>query len=146
MTAIRSRNGSFKLVATMGMVLLMAFFSACDILASDEARNAIANGREIREYEDAELAPLRQEMSDLWENEIQPREEQVEDLRHELQRIEEDVLRPLWDAQNDVWAPGGEAAEAQIVFEERYRALELAQREIEIEQRELDAAWQTAWN
>ncbi len=146
MTAKRSHSGSFKIVATLGMVLLMAFFSACEVLATQGARDAIANGREIREFENEELAPLKQQMTDLWENEIQPRETQVQDLHFELQRLEEDLLRPLRDAQNDVWGPGGEASEAQLVFEERYRVLELAQRDIEIEQRELDIAWQTVWN
>ena len=48
MTVVRNRNGSFKITATVGMVLLMAFFSACDVLATEGARDAIAGGREIR--------------------------------------------------------------------------------------------------
>ena len=146
MTIKRSGSGSFKIVATLGMVLLMAFLSACEILATEGARNAIANGREIREFEDRELAPLEKEMSDLWEYEINPRQTELEDLHYQLQTLEEDLLRPLWDAQNDVWAPGGEASEAQLVFDARYRELELAHRTIEVEQRDLDAAWQTLWN
>ena len=50
MVAVRSQNNSFKLVAILGMVLMMAFFSACDILATEGARDAIANGREIRAF------------------------------------------------------------------------------------------------
>ena len=146
MTIKRSGSGSFKIVATLGMVLLMAFLSACEILATEGARNAIASGREIREFEDQELAPLGKEMSDLWEYEINPRQTELEDLHYQIQTLEEDLLRPLWDAQNDVWAPGGEASEAELVFEARYRELELAYRTIEVEQRDLDAAWQTLWN
>ncbi len=114
MTAMRSRSGSFKIVATLGMVLLMAFLSACDILATEGARNAIANGREIREFEDRELAPLKRQMDDLWVNEIQPRETEVQDLRYELQNLEENLLRPLWESQNDPWAPGDSATHAAL--------------------------------
>ena len=73
MTVVRSRSGYFKIVASMGMVLLMAFFSACDILATEGAREAIANGREIREFEDENIRPLEDKMNTLWVDEIQPR-------------------------------------------------------------------------
>lgn len=125
---------------------MMAFLSACDVLATEGARDAIANGREIREFEDANLNPLRDEMNDLWVTEIEPRERELEDLRHDMQRLEEDVLRPLWDAQGDPWAPGGDAAVAQAEFDEERRLLDVLQREIELEQRELDVNWQDLWN
>jgi len=146
MTAVRNRNVSFKLTATVGMVLLMAFFSACDVLATEGARDAIAGSREIREFEDQTLRPIENEMNDLWVNEIEPREREVEDLRHELQRLQEELLTPLWDSQNDPWAPGGEAALAQEVFDELNREHELMQRAIDLEQRELDANWQILWS
>ncbi|MDA1279781.1 MAG: hypothetical protein O3B95_07015 [Chloroflexi bacterium] len=146
MNSIRSRNNSAKLVASLGMVILMAFFSACDILASEGAREAIANGREVRALEDAELGPLEREMDALYVNEIQPRETKLEDLRYQMQQLEEDLLRPLWDAQGNAWAPGGEASELQATFEARYRELDLLQRSVDVEQRELDARWQKLWS
>jgi hypothetical protein len=145
MTGMQYQNRSIKVVATLGMVLMMAFFSACDILATEGARDAIAGGREIREFEDENLRPIEDEMNDLWVNEIEPREREIEDLRHEMQTAQDDLLGPLWDIQNDVWAPGGEASVAQAEFEERYRALEVAQKEIELEQRDLDSRWQVLW-
>ena len=146
MTAVRSRNGSFKILATMAMVLVMALVSACDVLATEGARDAIANGREIREFEDANLRPLEQEMNDLWVTEIEPRERQLEDLRHEMQLLQEDLIQPLWDAQNDPWAPGGAGSILQEEFEEKNRQIDLLYRQIELEQRELDQNWQTLWN
>lgn len=145
MTAVRTRNGSTKIIATMGMVLLMAFFSACDILATDGARDAIANGREIREFEDENLRPLENEMETLWVNEIEPRERELEDLRYQLQVMQDELLSPLWDAQNDPWAAGGEASVLQEQFDELNRQYDLMQRQIELEQRELDADWQVLW-
>jgi hypothetical protein len=146
MTAIRSRSGSTKIIATVGMILMMAFFSACDVLATEGARDAIANGREIRAFEDENLVPLQNELNDIYIQEIQPRETQIEDLRHELQILEEDLLQPLWAAQNDIWSPGGAASELQEEFELRYREIELAFKAIEVDQRELDSRWQTLWN
>jgi hypothetical protein len=145
MTAVRTRNGSVKVIATMGMVLMMAFFSACDILATDGARDAIANGREIREFEDQNLRPLEEKMDDLWVNEIEPRERELEDLRYQQQVIQNEVVNPLWDAQNDPWAPGGEAALLQEEFDELNRQYEVMQRQIDLEQRELDSEWQDLW-
>jgi len=146
MTAVRSRNGSFKVFATMAMVLVMALLSACDVLATEGARDAIANGREIREFEDANLRPLEREMEDLWVNEIEPRERQLEELYREQQTLQEDLLQPLWDAQNDPWAPGGAAAILQEEFEEKNRQIDVLYRQIELEQRELDQNWQTLWS
>jgi hypothetical protein len=100
---------------------------------------------QFRALEDAELGPLEQEMNDLFVLEIQPRQTQIEDLGFQLQVLEEDVLRPLWDAQGDAWAPGGEASEVQAVFEAKYRELDLMQRAIEVDQWELDAKWQNLW-
>ena len=59
MTITQSGTVSFKIVATLGMALLMAILSACEILATEGARDAIAGGREIREFEDRELSPIR---------------------------------------------------------------------------------------
>jgi hypothetical protein len=146
MTAVRSRNGSFKIIATLGAVLFMALFSACDVLATEGARSAIAGGREIREFEDENLRPIEQKMDDLWTGEIQPREAQLEDLRRELQTVEEDILRPLWDAQQDIWAPGGAASDLQIFYDEQRRELELMQRALEADQHDLDQRWQAIWN
>lgn len=146
MTAVRTRNGSFKIVATMGMVLLMAFFTACDVLATEDARDAIANGREIREFEDENLRPLEEKMNDLWVSEIEPRERELEDLRYDLQVKQDELLSPLWDAQNDPWAPGGEASVLQEKFDDLNREYDLMQRQIDLEQRELDADWQVLWN
>jgi len=70
------------------MVLFMAFFSACEVLATEGAQSAISGGREIRALEDEHLAPLEQEMNDLYANEIEPRESQLEDLRYELRTLE----------------------------------------------------------
>ena len=145
MSAVRTSNGSFKIVATIGMVLLMAFFSACDVLATEGARDAIANGREIREFEDENLRPLEQEMNDLWVTEIEPRERELEDLRYELQVMQDELLSPLWDAQNDQWGPDGEGTLLQQKFDALNREYELMQRAIDIEQRELDADWQVLW-
>ena len=146
MSLIRSLHYSFRIVASMGMVLFMTFLAACDVLATEGARDAIANGREVRALEDQELGPLEQEMNDLWVNEIQPREDEIEDLRHQLRIFEEEVIQPMRDRQGDAWAPGGEAVEAQLVFDNRYRELELMQRAIEVEQRELETNWQTLWS
>jgi hypothetical protein len=55
-------------------------------------------------------------------------------------------MRPLWEKQDDMWGPGGAASEVQIAFDERYRELDLLQRAIEVEQRELEVAWQTVWD
>ena len=146
MTAVRSRSGSFKIVATMGMVLLMAFFSACDIFATEGAREAIANGREIREFEDENIRPLEDKMSALWNDEIQPRESELEDLRRELQLLQEDVINPLWNAQNDIWAPGGSAAVAQALFSDHMREIDLLERAAQVAQSDLDARWQVIWD
>ena len=146
MTAVRSRSGSFKIVATMGMVLLMAFFSACDILATEGAREAIANGREIREFEDENIRPLEEKMGTLWTDEIQPRESELEDLRRAQQTLQEDVIAPLWEAQNDIWAPGGSAAIAQALFSDQMREIDLLDRANQVAQNELDARWQVIWD
>jgi hypothetical protein len=146
MTAVRSRSGSFKIVATMGMVLLMAFFSACDILATEGAREAIANGREIREFEDENIRPLEDKMGTLWTDEIQPRESELEDLRRKQQTLQEDVIAPLWEAQNDIWAPGGSAAIAQALFSDQMREIDLLDRANQVAQNELDARWQVIWD
>jgi hypothetical protein len=145
MTFSRTHGGYFRIVATLGAVLFMAFFSACEVLASEGAQSAIANGREIREFEDQELAPLEREIEDLFINEIQPREVALEDLRYELRNLQEDLRTPMRDGENDPWAPGGVASEAQLAFDGRYRELDLLQRAIEVEQRELEASWQTLW-
>lgn len=145
MTFSRTGNGYVRILSTLGMVLFMAFFSACEVLASEGAQSAISGGREIRDFEDQELVPLKREMEDLFTDEIQPREVALEDLRFELRNLEEDLRSSMGIAENDIWAPGGAASEAQLAFDGRYRELELLQRAIEVEQRELDASWQTLW-
>ncbi len=145
MTAVRTRNKSFKIVATLSMVLLMAFFSACEILATEGARDAIAGGRELREFEDETLRPIENEMNDLWVNDIEPREREMQILQNELRRLEEELLGPLWAAQNDPWAAGGDASVLQAEFDAKNREYELMQRALDLEQRELDAEWQVLW-
>ena len=134
MSFIRSQSGSLRILATVGMVLFMAFLSACEVLATEGAQSAIAGGREIRALEDEHLIPLKREMDDLFVNEIQPRELQLEDLRYQLEALEEE-MRSLREAQGDIWAPDGEASEIQLAFDARYRELDLLQRAIELEQR-----------
>ena len=146
MTAVRSRSRSFKIVATMGMVLLMAFFSACDILATEGAREAIANGREIREFEDENIRPLEDKINTLWADEIQQRESELEDLRREQQLLQEDVIAPLWEAQNDMWASGGSASIAQALFSDQMREIDLLERATQVAQNEHDARWQVIWD
>jgi len=146
MTAVRSRSRSFKIVATMGMVLLMAFFSACDILATEGAREAIANGREIREFEDENIRPLEDKINTLWADEIQQRESELEDLRREQQLLQEDVIAPLWEAQNDMWASGGSASIAQALFSDQMREIDLLERARQVAQNEHDARWQVIWD
>ncbi|MCZ6539416.1 MAG: hypothetical protein O6922_06285, partial [Chloroflexi bacterium] len=145
MNRIEKRRGAFRPILSLGLVLFAIFLTGCEVLATEGAREAIAGQREVRALEDQELGPLEQEMHDLFVNEIQPREAEIEDLRHVLRILEEDVLRPLWEKQDDVWAPGGEASELQLAFKGRYKELELLQRAIEIEQRELDSKWQGLW-
>jgi hypothetical protein len=145
MAAVRTRNKSFKIVATLSMVLLMAFFSACEILATEGARGAIAGGRELGEFEDETLRPIENEINDLWVNDIEPREREMQDLNEELRRLEEELLGSLWAAQNDPWAPGGDASVLQAEFDAKNREYELLQRAIEIEQRTLDAEMQALW-
>jgi len=106
------------------MLLFMAFFSACEVLASEGAQNAIANGREIRQFEDQELAPLERVMEDLFTNEIQPHEVALEDLRHELRTLQEDLRNPMRDSEIDILGSGGVISETQLAFDGRYRELE----------------------
>ena len=145
MSRTKQNRSSYKFIVSLGLILFSVFLSGCEVLATQGAREAISSQREIRAYEDQELGPLEREMDDLFTLEIHPRETEIEVLRYQLQTLEEDLLRPLWDAQNDAWAPGGEASEAQLLFQSRYRELELLQRSIEVEQRELDTKWQNLW-
>jgi len=145
MTFSRTHSGYFRIVATLGMVLFMAFCSACEVFASEGAQSAIANGREIRDFEDKELAPLEREIEDLFVNEIQPREVALEDLRYECRNLEEDLRNPMQDAEKEMFASDGAVSEAQLAFDDRYRELDLLQRSIEVEQRELDASWEKLW-
>ena len=145
MIRIQTRCGAFRPIMSLGLIVFAVFLAGCEVLATEGAREAIASQREVRALEDQELGPLERELDDLFILEIRPREAQIEDLHYQLQLFEETLLRPLWDAQNDVWAPGGEASEAQLLFEGRYRELDLLQRSIEIEQRELDSKWQNLW-
>ena len=145
MIRIQTRCGSFRRIMSLGLIVFAVFLSGCEILATEGAREAIAGQREVRALEDQKLAPLERELHDLFVLQIQPRENQIEDLRYQLQLFEETLLRPLWDAQDDAWAPGGEASAAQLLFEGRYRDLDLLQRSIEIDQRELDSKWQNLW-
>ena len=134
MSRIQSRRAAFRPLMSLGLVLIAVFLSGCEVLATEGARDAIA-GQRVRALEDAELGPLEQEMNDVFVMEIQPREAKIEDLRYQLQVLEEEVLRPLSDAQNDAWALCGEASDAQLAFEGRYRELDLMQRSIDIDQR-----------
>ena len=145
MSRFQATRHPFKSLMSVGLILFVVFLSGCEVLATEGARDAIAGQREVRAIEDRELGPLEQEMNDLFVTEIQPREVQIEDLRYKKQVYEDELLRPLWDAQGDAWAPGGEASEAQMAFQARYHELDLLQRSIEIEQRELDSKWQDLW-
>ena len=145
MSRIRKTRGTFRPIMSLGLILFVMFLSGCEVLATQGAREAIAGQREVRALEDQELGPLQRELHDLLVTEIQPRESQIEVLRYQLESLEEDLLRPLWEAQDDDWAPGGEAYEAQLVFDRRFRELELMQRSIEKEQHELDSKWQDLW-
>ena len=145
MSRIRKTRGTFRPIMSLGLILFVMFLSGCEVLATQGAREAIAGQREVRALEDQELGPLQRELHDLLVTEIQPRESQIEVLRYQLESLEEDLLRPLWEAQDDDWAPGGEAYEAQLVFDRRFRELELMQRSIEKEQHELDSKGQDLW-
>jgi hypothetical protein len=106
-------------------MLFLAFFSACEVFASEGAQSAIANEREIRKFEDQELAPLERELEDLFTNEIQPREVALEDLRYELRTLEEDLRTPMRESGNAMFGPEGGTSETQLAFDGRYRELDL---------------------
>ncbi|MCH8102330.1 MAG: hypothetical protein IIB28_04155 [Chloroflexi bacterium] len=111
--------------------------TACEALATQSARDAVETGRQVRELEDTEIRPLEDELRALIENEIEPLQDELEDLFFQEREIEETVLRPLWESQEDPWAPGGELFVAQQEFEAKFQDIERQYREIELEERKL---------
>ena len=111
--------------------------TACEALATQSARDAVETGRQVRELEDTEIRPLEDELRALIENEIEPLQDELEDLFFQEREIEETVLRPLRESQEDPRAPGGELFVAQQEFEAKFQDIERQYREIELEERKL---------
>ncbi len=123
-------------------VLLLTVGAACEFITPEEARGALEAGRELREFEQQEIAPREAAIDDFRRNEIQPRETEREDIHDQIRSIERDVLEPLWRASEEVWGPDSEFAARQREIEARYNELQESERQIEFESRQLQQQWQ----
>ena len=94
-------------------MFLLVGATACEGLIQEGAREAVAAGREIRDLEDAELSPIRDKMDVLRFDEIEPRQQEIEDLYREIERIQRQIIDPLWNQVNDTRSVGGALCEAQ---------------------------------
>ena len=119
-------------------LFLLIGATACEELLQQGAREAVAAGREIRDLEDTQIRPLEDRMQVLQFDEIEPRQREIEDLYHEIERIQRQVIEPLWNQVNDPWASGGELYEAQEALQEQYALIDAEYRSIELEFRELE--------
>ncbi len=128
---------NFRRLWPLALGALVLAGTACEALATQSARDAVETGREVRELEDTEIRPLEDELRALIRNEIEPLQDELEDLYFKEREIEETVLRPLWESQQDPWAPGGELFVIQQDFEAKFQDIERQYREIEVEEREL---------
>ena len=145
LNAVHIRDKYVLRFRTMWPILLGLFVlagTACEALATESARSAVAAGREVRQLEDTEVRPLENQLRALYEDEIEPRQAEIEDLYFQEREIEDTVIRPLWDSQVDPWSPGGEASVAQQEFDARYQEIEQLYRALDLEDRELQLKYQ----
>ncbi|MCH7734562.1 MAG: hypothetical protein IH961_05035 [Chloroflexi bacterium] len=145
LNAVHIRDKYVLRFRTMWPILLGLFVlagTACEALATESARSAVAAGREVRQLEDTEVRPLENQLRALYEDEIEPRQAEIEDLYFQEREIEDTVIRPLWDSQVDPWGPGGEASVAQQEFDARYQEIEQLYRALDLEDRELQLKYQ----
>ena len=124
--------------------ILAVAATACQGVGLTEARQAVDNQRAINDFEDRELIPIRDELDTLQEDEIVPRERELEDLWDQVRDFENGGFKDSIGDFQDPWSPGGAAYALQQEFQARYAEIERQGRELDIEARRVQI--ETQWS
>ena len=142
---LNSLNRIFARRATvLPIIAILAIAAtACEGVGLTEARQAVDNQRTISDLEDSELRPIELEFESLYEDEVLPRERELEDLWDQVRGIEDGGVNNALNNFDDPWAPGGAAHLIQQEFQERYNEIDRQYRELDVESRRLQL--ETQW-
>lgn len=114
----------------------------CDLASSQEARQLLETGREVRTIEKEEIEPRLAALDKLREQEIEPREERLEAIRRQIEEIRRGKIEPLIGGPNKFDPAGGpmpgglmpqvfkESEQQMQKISDEERALELRSREL----------------
>ena len=81
---------------------LMPLAIGCEFANAEEARGALQDVREVRQVQDFEITPRLDRLEALRQDEILPREQQIQRLSREVQAIYRDQIIPLQSGAGSV--------------------------------------------
>lgn len=99
-TAVPRRMKTLSLGFALGSLMLLAL--GCEFANAEEARGALQDVREVREIQDVEITPRLDALEALRQDEILPREQQIQRLSREVQAIYRDQILPLQSGTGSV--------------------------------------------
>ncbi len=100
MNAVPRRMKTLNSGVVLGGLMLLAL--GCEFANAEEARGALQDVREVRQVQDFEITPRQDRLEALRQDEILPREQQIQRLSREVQAIYRDQIIPLQSGAGSV--------------------------------------------
>ncbi len=100
MNAVPRRIKTLGSGVALGGLMLLAL--GCEFANAEEARGALQDVREVRQVQDLEITPRLDRLEALRQDEILPREQQIQRLSREVQAIYRDQIIPLQSGAGSV--------------------------------------------
>ena len=100
MNAVPRRMKTLGSGFALGGLMLLAL--GCEFANAEEARGALQDVREVRQVQDLEITPRLDRLEALRQDEILPREQQIQRLSREVQAIYRDQIIPLQSGASSV--------------------------------------------
>lgn len=140
MDRLKSTMKKWYMLGAAG-VLLTAL--ACGPISARDAQGVLDTGREIQRLQQEEITPRLDSIAALQE-EIEPLESRLREIKKEFREIERESIRPLEEEFQDFddGPDRGIMRGLEEEFQAKMRAIDDAQRELQHEQRSIESAFQ----
>jgi chromosome segregation ATPase len=132
-----SRTRQFAVLLGIGLSMLLSGI-ACDFASSQEAKEVLQTGREVRKIETEELEPRLAALDRLRNDEIDPREERLEEIDRQIRDIYRTKIEPLHEQMRRQQPTGDPMREVFREFEGRMQSIMDDEEALEREFRSLD--------
>ncbi len=119
-------------------LVAMTLTVGCDLIAIEDAQQALETTREMQRIQDEEIRPCLAALDQLQQDEIEPREREIKGLARQSRVIYREKIEPLEQQLQSLFPDGETFSVLQQEFSARMRELEEEERNLENEGRQFE--------